>query len=434
MLRALKPDDVETALSSTSQLSLAIAHQQKIQQQLEQKIEIYRQVLHAAPVGYLHVDDENQLIWSNPQAQQLLCIAREVDAKPRLLLELVRSYELDQLIEDTREAGQPHRREWTFYPIIPDPAQLSQQQAYVLRGYAIPLPQSGVGIFLENRQEAIMLMQQRDRWASDVAHELKTPLTSIRLVAETLQARLNPPLRNWVDRLINETMRLSHLVQDLLDMSQLDRTSFYALELKTVDLAELVQAAWTGLEPLARRKHLQLDYIGPDQLLMELDEARMYRVLINLLDNSIKYSPPRQHIRVEVSVGKNIRISSADPDQDQVSLDVIDAGPGFPDGDLPHVFERFYRADPSRSRTLDPDRSTQATTSVATVPFVTEPTLDYSHDQAVTQQRNSSGLGLAIVRQIVEAHHGTVTASNHPDTGGAWLQVHLPHSTTPTSS
>jgi two-component system phosphate regulon sensor histidine kinase PhoR len=106
-----------------------------------------------------------------------------------------------------------------------------------------------VGVFLENRQEAALLVQQRDRWTSDVAHELKTPLTSIRLVAETLQSRIDPKLKVWVDRLINETLRLSNLVEDLLNLSRLQGQQSQGLNPKPVDLPQLIQAAWLSLEP-----------------------------------------------------------------------------------------------------------------------------------------------------------------------------------------
>jgi two-component system, OmpR family, phosphate regulon sensor histidine kinase PhoR len=411
-----------SAFSSTSQLAIAIAHNQTNLRQLEQQVETYKQILQTAPIGYLQVDDENRLLWCNVKARELLAMASDQQSKPRLLLELVRSFELDHLIEQTREAKSPCKSDWTFYPVSPDPSHLSQQQAYALRGYGLPLPADQVGIFLENRQESVTLVQQRDRWASDVAHELKTPLTSIRLVAETLQTRLEPPLKGWVDRLINETIRLSNLVQDLLDLSQIDRnTPSASLKTRTTDLVELIFSAWANLEPLARKKHLRLDYSGPDRLLMQLDEPRMYRVLFNLLDNSIKYSPPRQQIRVQIGIerlSQSLSDLSTTVANQQIRLEVIDAGPGFPENSLPYVFERFYRADPSRSHSV-PLR-------VSNVTSVTDSSPNSSHDQVDLGERNSSGLGLAIVEQIVEAHAGSVSASNHPDTGGAWLQVCLP--------
>jgi two-component system phosphate regulon sensor histidine kinase PhoR len=427
LLGHLKSNNSDSSLPFTSQLSLEIARLQRYQQQLEQQIENYRQALHTAPIGYLQVDDENRLIWCNPQARELLGIEQDQFSKlPRLLLELVRSYELDHLIEQTRSANQLCCKDWTFFPVSSDPSRLSQQQPYAVRGYGLPLTQGQVGLFLESRQEAVMLIQQRDRWASDVAHELKTPLTSIRLVAETLQSRLDPSLQNWIERLINETIRLSNLVQDLLDLSQFDRGSSQYLQLKPVNLRELVESAWMSLEPLAHKKQLHLEYYGPDHLLTQVDEARMHRVLINLLDNSIKYSPSSQSITVKVSLQAPTQDDELDAKEQQVCLEIIDAGPGFPEGALPYVFERFYRVDPARSRWVSLGEPNNFPSLKENIANVTDHNQDYEHDRFVQQHRNSSGLGLAIVKQIVEAHQGCVSANNHPETGGAWLTVYLP--------
>lgn len=427
LLGHLRSDGADASLISVSQLSLAIARQQQLHQQLQQQLESYRQILYSAPLGYLQVDDENRLIWCNLAARKLLEITRDYNAQtPRLLLELVRSYELDALIEETRSSEKPQQHDWVFYPVSPDPTQLSQQQPCALRGYGFPLLTGQVGIFLENRQEAVTLMQQRDRWASDVAHELKTPLTSIRLVAETLHSRLDSPLQGWVERLINETIRLSNLVQDLLDLSQIDLGYNQSLNLKVVNLAELISSAWLNLEPLARKKQLHLDYQGNPDLLIQVDEARLYRVLINLLDNSIKYSPPWQTVRVEVGLESAEGVDS-EPSQ-WVHLEVIDHGPGFPDEALPHVFERFYRADPARSQRLV-QNSYQSCPLVNPEAASTMPVKETPEPYSTPSElhpRNSSGLGLAIVKQIVEAHGGSVCARNHPEAGGAWIEVFLP--------
>lgn len=431
-LRGRKLDISGSTASFTAQIGLILTRQQHSQRQLEQQIEVFRQILHSAPIGYLQVDEENRLLWCNPQVQDLLEIHQDHTSKlPRLLLEVVRSYELDQIIEQTRNDRKPYRKDWIFYPVSSDPSRLSKQQAYALRGYSFPLAEGHVGVFLENRQEALALRQQRDRWASDVAHELKTPLTSIRLVAETLQFRLDPGLRGWVERLINETIRLSNLVQDLLDLSQIDRTAPNGLNFKTVDLVELIQNAWINLEPLARKKQLHLDYQGPGRLLVEGDEQRLFRVLINLLDNSIKYSPPWQRIRVYANIGfqsvgeqpvevqfvENLPLELLNQ---YVCIEVVDAGPGFPEDALPYVFERFYRVDPARAQWIA-DQSVEL--SMAVPNGAQEINLS---DQTDPQHKSSSGLGLAIVKQIIEAHKGYVNANNHPETGGAWLRVYLP--------
>ncbi|MBW4516697.1 MAG: HAMP domain-containing histidine kinase [Timaviella obliquedivisa GSE-PSE-MK23-08B] len=411
LARKLGTDVEDNSLSPASQVGIAIAQMKEVQYHLEQKVEIYWQTLQRAPIGYLKVDDENRLMESNLQARTLLGIDEESrSAKPRLLLELVRSYELDDLIDQARNVDRRCQQDWMFYSVSNDPAQLSEQQSYALRGYAFPLMEGQVGIFLENRQESLTLMQQRDRWASDLAHELKTPLTSIRLVAETLQTRVDPALRTWIDRLIQETIRLSTLVQDLLDLSQVDQNSFQGIQLQPNNLVDLIYSVWHSLEPLARRKGVQIDYRGPTQLWMPMDTARIHRLLVNLLDNSIKFSHDYQHICVKVQVEDALKPSQPA----QVCLEVIDSGSGFPEAALPHVFERFYRADPSRSRQ---------------VTLLAETTSDMGQSDRYTSQPDlpsGSGLGLAIARQIVEIHQGSITASNHPQTGGAWLQVRLP--------
>lgn len=428
LAESFQPDMPHRSRLSISRLLRVLASHVSGYEQLTCDLTLWQHLCKTAPIGILQVDEENQLLWCNAQAGQLLSLQLPHPAQRRLLLELVRSYELDQLIEQTRTLRQPCQSDWTFHPVSADPSQLSRQLPRSLRAHSVPLPDDSVGVFLESRQEAILLAQQRDRWISDVAHELKTPLTSIRLVAETLQMRLESPLRDWIDRLLKETIRLSSLVQDLLDLSQLEANPNPNLTLKTVDIGKLIQSAWFSLELLARKKQLQLEYVGPDRLLLHLDESRMHRVLLNLLDNAIKYSPAQQSIRVQVSVITD----SPEPTQ-YVRMDVIDAGPGLPIESLPYVFDRFYRADPSRTRSpsgLDASRvyALGKETATGNPPIKGAQTHDTQTggDQAIPTS-SGSGLGLAIVRQIVEAHQGRVHADNHPETQGAWLQIFLPY-------
>lgn len=405
---SLSPHIVPGRLSSDgmpSQLSQIVASKNRALEQYQDEIENLQQVLESSPTGYLQVDEENRLFWCNAQASHLLGIDppfRGPLQQPRLLLELVRSFELDSLIDETRQSQTLQEQDWILYRVSPDPFHPRNEPAYPMRGYGIPLARGKVAVFLENRQEANTLIQQRDRWTSDVAHELKTPLTSIRLVAETLRARVDTSLQGWLDRLLNETIRLSNLVEDLLNLSRLGTDNFQGLNLKPTNLVQLVQTTWLSLEPLARIKRLKLDYHGPPELFVNLDQSLFSRVLINLIDNAIKHSPPQSAIYVRLGLRQD---SNASPEQ-RICLEVIDVGLGFNEKDIPYIFDRFYRADPSRKRT-----SNSAETLIS---------------KGEDQPGGGTGLGLSIVQQILYVHQGSIEAANHPDLGGGWLRIYLP--------
>lgn len=424
----LQPEAVDNqTLSVTSQLLRTLDVLRENNQVLEAQLTDWQLIINAAPIGYLQVDEDNQLLWSNASAMNLLDIHGYDISEPRLLLEVVRSYDLDTLIEQARSKGKLCQHEWNYYPVSVEVANVTSPTAHLVRGYALPL-QDGkqVGVILESRDEAQKLSQQRDRWTSDVAHELKTPLTSIRLVAETLQSRLEHPLRTWVDRLLKETLRLSTLVQEILDLSHLETAGTRPLKLNYINLPDLIRSAWLTLEPIALSKHIILSYQGPDQLRLQGEEARLHRVLVNLLDNSIKYTLPERPILLQVSLVQDPSLIT--PNQTTatiVQIDLIDGGTGFPLEDLPFVFERFYRADPSRARTLEPFVASQTSLSTESCFAKTTQTIAQEITPIPFQPSSGSGLGLAIVRQIVELHKGTVTARNHPE-GGAWIQIRLP--------
>ncbi|MGB6169627.1 MAG: HAMP domain-containing sensor histidine kinase [Geitlerinemataceae cyanobacterium] len=379
-------------LSQWSQLRRGIVLAKRREEELEKALQTWQQLLSIAPFGYLQVNEENQLLWCNQQAQLLLKIDRPDSDDPRLLLKWVRSYELDRLIELARNRQQPTEREWVFHSTTADVDKPEPDRSVALRGYAVPLPNGEVGVFLENQQVLVELTQSRDRWLSDLTHELRTPLTSIRLVAEALQTRVEPPMQSWVDRLLQEVNRITQFVDDWLELSSIDKSTSKGLKYKSIDLERLVQAVWQALEPLATPKSIGLVYQASEPLSLEADESRLFRLFLNLLHNCIRYN----------SSNVAIWVKAARSGGDLLCLDIIDSGIGFAASDLPHVFDRFYRGDPSRQR----ESTVTTESSVST--------------------NTGSGLGLAIVRRIVRAHGGSITANNHPDTGGAWIQIYLP--------
>ncbi len=346
---------------------------------------LWKKIVELAPIGYIQVDQDNRFAVCNQLAANIMGIMNHQQGliRKQFLLQLIRSYELDYLVEQTRSQKQGSQVDWVFHPAIPDPVNPVPQIGRPIRAYSVYLEDGKVGIFLVDRQEAVAITQQRDRWTSDIAHELKTPLTSIRLIAETLEPRVDPAAKIWVDRLLGEIDRITKLVQDLLELGQMDDGIETILHLSEVNLSLLVRSVWSTLEPLANRKQVKINYIGDQQLTWQLDESRIYRLLLNLLDNSIKHSPSLQSITIKISV-----VDSS------LQIDVIDAGEGFPEEALPHIFERFYQIDPSRTRS--------------------------------GLNRGGSGLGLAIARQIVTLHKGTISAKNHPETSGAWITIIIP--------
>lgn len=409
-------DRQPSTLGYDAQLVSAIGDQQTQIDRLTEQLGDFKSLIQKAPVGYLQVDEESRLLWCNQRAQDFLDIEQGAYAQPRLLLAIVRSYELDQLIERTRQAQKVCEARWTFNSISTDPFNYLERPACPLQGYGLPLRDGQVGVFLENRQEAAMLAQQRDRWISDVAHELKTPLTSIRLVAETLQSRVDPALASWVDRLLKEAIRLSRLVDDVLKMSSLDKSRVQLQDEADIDLAPLIQEAWQSVEPLAKLKQLSLYYDGPEKLLVCVNAGLMHSVLFNLLSNAVKYSSPKQVIQVRLGLTNQSTETATQglkPSDLQILLEVIDAGPGLDEKHLPHVFDRFYRGDPARTR-----KDALGTSTLAEADSV----------EMAEISSSGTGLGLAIVRQIIEAHQGRVEAKNSPDTGGGWLCVWLPSS------
>ncbi len=376
---------------------------------LEKDKQTWQKLIEQAPIGYLQVDAENQLLGCNQTAKDLLRIDSRRAQRIRLLLELVRSFDLDSLIEETRSSQRPQQKEWIFYftryvsPQDTEPEINTYKssskivESIALKGYGFPLSNQQVGVFLENKQPLVELSQSRDRTFSDLTHELRTPLTSISLVAENLLRRLQDPERRWVEQMLKEINRLIELVQEWLDLTQLQAAPDKTLKYETVELYDLITSVWQTLEPIAKRKNVTLSYVGDRHITILADRSRLIQVFLNLLDNAIKHNPLNKEILVQVSP-----YTIADsPDVEKIKIDVIDSGVGFNASDIPYIFERLYRGDKSRTR---------------------------KQENNSLPSSEGSGLGLAIVEQIIQAHAGEITAKNHPEIGGAWLEIILPAS------
>ncbi|MGB0564522.1 MAG: sensor histidine kinase [Spirulinaceae cyanobacterium] len=387
------------------------------QQAIESQQAFWQSLLEQAPLGYLQVDQNNTLLWCNPAARDLLRIDRWQVGQSRLLLEVVRSYELDQLIEVTRRSQQAQQQDWVYRltelaPAQQQPHPSSQTYQVALASSTIALPDQAVGVFVQNRQPVVAALEARDRAFSDLTHELRTPLTAIRLVAETLELRLVPPEQGWVQQMVQELDRLMGLVDDCLAFSQWDDPPEQILNRAQQPLRPQIETVWRSLQPLATQQNVAWQYQEtPPELVIYGDARRLIQVWFNLIDNALKHSPQGTKIVVE-----------ATEETTHICVDIIDCGPGFKVTELDYVFERLYRGDPSRVRQITAAHELESTTGQTREQITEQATGQTSH----APQPNGMGLGLAIAQKIIQAHGGEIRAQNHPQTQGAWLQVKLP--------
>ena len=324
--------------------------------------------IEAAPVGWLSLDAELRIHDINPRAEKLLKLPPTQVTRGRLLSEAVAVAELEAIARLAQAQERPQRVEW-------------QIDSDALEAYALPGEEGWVALLLQSRRSLEAQLEQQERWVSDVAHELKTPLTALLLVGESLASQVEDRHGLLVQRLQRELQRLQELVSDLLELSRLENLlPREGGRYDQVELRELVEAAWASLRPLAEQRQIELALAGPSPCPARGDGPRLHRALLNLLDNALRYSPEGSAIEV------GLRSSG-----DWWLIDVRDHGMGLSDEDRSHMFERFYRGDPSRVRS----------------------------------QRAGSGLGLAIVQQIAVTHGGRIQGRNHPQ-GGTVMELVLP--------
>lgn len=231
----------------------------------------------------------------------------------------------------------------------------------------------------EARTEAESAVQLRDQVLSSVSHDLKSPLTTIRGLAQILRRQVSrspdpePGLADGLDRIDVATVKMASMMDELLDAARLQMGQPLELNREPTDLAALAHAAADTHQRTTERHRIQVAN-GGAALVGDWDRSRLERVLDNLLTNAIKYSPDGGTITLALS-------GSRTEGDGWARLDVRDQGIGIPAEDLPHIFDRFYRAG------------------------------------NVTGQIAGTGIGLAGARRIVEQHGGTLTAAAAPDRG-----------------
>lgn len=336
-------------------------------------------ILSSVAEGVLVIDRNQRIRLANGSLSRLFNLTEP--AVGRTLMEVFREASLRETAVAALEGEGPQSRQLLL--------NVLQAGRYAQRHFTVTIVRieggtGGVAIFHDITQLNALAGARRD-FVANVSHELRTPLSIINGYLETLLDGAmddRPTARRFLETMSRHGERLSLLIEDLLSLSQLESRPGAGLNFAPIDLRTCLERVIERLEPLIveKRTDVVLD-LPPGAPELEADAQRLEQVFLNLVENALKYASDGE--------APCIRVSAA-WEAGAVQVTVQDNGPGIPLGDLPHLFERFYRVHKDRSRSV-----------------------------------GGTGLGLAIVKHVVQAHGGEVTAESEPGHGAAF-RVRLP--------
>ena len=226
-----------------------------------------------------------------------------------------------------------------------------------------------------------ILDESRQEFVSNVSHELKTPLTSVKVLADSLLMQEDVPVelyREFMEDITEEIERENKIINDLLSLVKMDKTST-SINIKTENINELVERILKRLQPIAQQSNVEVVFESFRPILAEVDEVKLTLAITNLVENAIKYNHEEGSVQVSLNA-----------DHKYFYVKVADTGMGIPEDSLDHIFERFYRVDKSHSREI-----------------------------------GGTGLGLAIARNAIIMHRGAIKV--HSEEGvGTTFTVRIP--------
>ena len=218
-----------------------------------------------------------------------------------------------------------------------------------------------------------VLDESRQEFVSNVSHELKTPLTSMKVLADSLKAQEDVPVELYQEFMLDiadEIDRENKIINDLLSLVKMDKTSS-DLNVESVDINQMIEGILKRLKPIADQKDIDLIYESVREVNAEVDEVKLTLAISNLVENGIKYNKEHGYVKVRL-----------DADHQFFTIDVEDNGIGIPQEAIEHIFERFYRVDKSHSKKI-----------------------------------GGTGLGLAITRNAILMHRGAIKVESKPESG-----------------
>lgn len=324
-----------------------------------------RAILGGMVEGVIALDARQSILFVNERARGLLDL-QKVEPVGRKLWDVVRQRALLDVYQRSLEQRKPQQEALNWYG--PENRNLTV--------HAAPLggePPGGAVLVIHDTTELRRLERLRQDFVANVSHELKTPLAVIQPCVETLLngALEEPePARRFLEQIAEQSERLHRLILDLLSLARIEAgAELFAFQ--QLDLSDLIHQGMARHRNRAEVKHQHLEAFCDDQAMIHADEEAISEILDNLIDNAVKYTPEGGRIALRCHI-----------EDGHVVIQAEDSGIGIPPGDLPRVFERFYRVDKARSREM-----------------------------------GGTGLGLAIVKHLVQAMNGTVMVESEPDKG-----------------
>jgi two-component system phosphate regulon sensor histidine kinase PhoR len=370
--RTALPESGPEEMQSLAQAMRRMA--ERVQQLVEKaNLELSRRetIMACMAEGVLAVDKNLRVNFCNTAFAEAFS-TRVPESEGRSLYEVVREPVLRDILERVAKTGLPER----------DLFRLPSAAGRWFDARALPLGEEtrrGAVIALHDVTDIERQEETRKQFVADVSHELRTPLTAIRGYAETLlDGGLEDEANNrrFVEIILNHAVRLNNIASDLLVISELDYNTPLPVPSERIGLHEIVTSAFHSVERNAAGKNVSINLEGAHPCWVTGYRFRLEQVMVNLLDNAVKFNKPGGEVRVECGPTPDGR----------VCLTVADTGQGIPSEDLKRIFERFYRVDKARARPA-----------------------------------GGTGLGLPIVKQVVEQMGGTVTVESTLGRGAKFI-------------
>ena len=335
-------------------------------------------ILSSMVEGIFVVDRHEHIVTINSSAASFIHVDQD-GAKGKLIQEVIRNTVIQQFIRDALSTEKPLEQQ----------ISITNDRQLILRVYGTPLyglenEKVGELIVLRDITKLSILENHRREFVTNVSHEIKTPLTSIKGFVETLlDGSLEKPAdaKRFLGIIAKQTDRLNILVDDLLTLSKIE-TDSEKKEIKTSmhNVVDVVRSSIQLCELKAKNKNIQVSFDDNANISCLINPLLLEQAFVNLIDNAIKYSPSRTTVKIEAVVNDF-----------EVLIQIKDEGCGIDSEHLPRLFERFYRVDKSRSSDV-----------------------------------GGTGLGLAIVKYILCAHDGHVTVQSEFGKGSVFT-IHLPN-------